>query len=335
MWPRSRHDRHGPGELDRLRRSRRQPPARGPGCSSCCRRRPTRPTTSGAASRSTSTRTAARDTVSGTGRAVKVSFNRPAAIRTRQPRPATSGPTSTWSSGSSEQGYDVTYTDDVAVASGPDRAAPARGASSSPATRSTGRCEEFNGVKAARDAGVNIASFSANTAYWKVRYENGTRTLVCYKTVQGDGSAVSGRDQRQRLGPDGLENTADDALGLDGARGHGRRPPRELHHHLPRQRRAPTATPTRRPAAASGRTCPRTSSSASCTSATTTAHNYPLTSPGGQRRRRVRRPTASGAAPASRPTPRRPSASDIVGWEWDAVPTQAQYPRASPPGSSG
>ena len=60
--------------------------------------------------------------------------------------------------------------------------------------------EQFNSFKAARDAGVNIASFSANTAYWKVRYENGNRTMVCYKTVQGDGSGGSGRVSAQRLG---------------------------------------------------------------------------------------------------------------------------------------
>ena len=131
--------------------------------------------------------------------------------------------------------------------------------------------EQFLNFKAARDAGVNIASFSANTAYWKVRYENGTRTMVCYKTVQGDGSGGSGRVTPNDQGPDGLVGTADDALGLDGQAGHRRRSPAELDHHLPRQRRSPRRPQraARRPRRA--RTCPRTSSSASCTSATTTA----------------------------------------------------------------
>ena len=80
--------------------------------------------------------------------------------------------------------------------------------------------EEFNNFKAARDAGVNIASFSANTAYWKVRYEDGGRTLVCYKTVQGDGSGGSGSRQRRTTGaPTASLDTADDALGLDGVAG--------------------------------------------------------------------------------------------------------------------
>ncbi len=47
---------------------------------------------------------------------------------------------------------------------------------------------EFNNVMAARDAGVNLAFFSGNEAFWKTRWENSIdgsntsyRTLVCYK----------------------------------------------------------------------------------------------------------------------------------------------------------
>lgn len=46
--------------------------------------------------------------------------------------------------------------------------------------------EERDGVEQARDAGVNLAFFSANTCYWRVRFENSStggtnRTMVCYK----------------------------------------------------------------------------------------------------------------------------------------------------------
>ena len=42
------------------------------------------------------------------------------------------------------------------------------------------------------DAGVNIVSLSANTAYWQTRYENNHRTLVCYKTIQGSATGNPG-----------------------------------------------------------------------------------------------------------------------------------------------
>ncbi|MBD2778872.1 DUF4082 domain-containing protein [Iningainema tapete] len=47
--------------------------------------------------------------------------------------------------------------------------------------------EQRDHVELARDAGVNLAFFSANTAYWRVRFENSTingqpnRVMVCYK----------------------------------------------------------------------------------------------------------------------------------------------------------
>ena len=111
---------------------------------------------------------------------------------------------------------------------------------------------EMNGFKAARDAGVNIASFSGNTAYWKVRYEDGGRTLVCYKTVEG----TSSRRQRPRRpkgvndwGPDGIKGTADDALGLDGKAGTADDNPQIRDHDLARQRCPPgqPQRPDRRP----------------------------------------------------------------------------------------
>jgi hypothetical protein len=53
--------------------------------------------------------------------------------------------------------------------------------------------EEYNAVKAARDAGVNLAFFSGDTAFWKTRWSNSIdgsntpfRTLVCYKESQAN-----------------------------------------------------------------------------------------------------------------------------------------------------
>lgn len=48
--------------------------------------------------------------------------------------------------------------------------------------------EERNGVEKARDAGVNLGFFSANTAYWRVRFENSSsgtpnRVMACYKNA--------------------------------------------------------------------------------------------------------------------------------------------------------
>ena len=157
------------------------------------------------------------NTVSGTDRAVKVSFNRPY---------AQAGARMNWFLGPDfellfwleKQGYDVSYTDDVQV-----QANPAQLREHDTIVVS-GHSEywslpQFDGFLNARDAGVNIASFSANTAYWKVRYEDGNRTLVCYKTVQGSGSEGNGTVSANDWGPDGLQGTADDALGLDGKAG--------------------------------------------------------------------------------------------------------------------
>jgi len=51
---------------------------------------------------------------------------------------------------------------------------------------STGHDEYWSGqqrsnVESARAAGVNLAFFSGNEVFWKTRWDNGHRTLVCYK----------------------------------------------------------------------------------------------------------------------------------------------------------
>ena len=141
------------------------------------------------------------------------------------------------------------------------------------------------------------------------------------------------RRRRQRLGP----------------RRHHRAPPttpsastatparptttRELDHDVPRQRRA-TGDPNAPPAAASVPTSRRTSSSGVMYFGDNAAGAFPLHGPGRERQRRVRRATASGATPASPTTSTTTIGTNCVGWEWDAIPTQAQYLERSPPASS-
>ncbi len=267
------------------------------------------------------------NTVSGTSRAVKVSFNRPL-VRAGASHDWFFGPDFDLLSWLEQQGYDVSYTDDVQIAANPGQLLQHN------AVVISGHSEywskgQFDGVKAARDAGVNIASFSANTAYWKVRYEDGERTLVCYKTVEGGGSSGSRRDQRQRLGPGRIAGHRRRRARRRRRRRHRRRQPAELDHDLARQRgaaRRPRGS-RRRP----GRSRP--------------AREPALRRDVRRRQRRSRLPghrarratptasspaTGSGATPASRRTASTNIGTNLVGWEWDAIPTQAQYTSRQP-----
>jgi PKD repeat protein len=125
------------------------------------------------------------NTVAGDERAVAVSFDRPLAEGEEQ-RNKFWGPDYATVQWMEEQGYDVTYTDDVQT-----DAAPAS-LLTHKAIVISGHSEywsngSFNNMLAAREHGVSIASFSANTAYWQTRYTNNRRTIVCYKTIQGAG----------------------------------------------------------------------------------------------------------------------------------------------------
>jgi PKD repeat protein len=96
-----------------------------------------------------------------------------------------------------KQGYDISYTDSTAIAQNPSSLL------SHKVLVIGGHDEywsagELAAVKAAREAGVSIASFSANTSYWKVDYENNFQTIASYKTVQ-DGSL--GRNDKGAEGP--------------------------------------------------------------------------------------------------------------------------------------
>jgi hypothetical protein len=125
------------------------------------------------------------NTISGDARAVKVSFDRPYsgygfrdfdqfdAIRWLE-----------------RSGYDVTYTTDV------DTHLNGAELLRHKAVLSVGHDEYwskemFDAWSAARDAGVNLAFFAANAAYWQVRFEQSDanvpdRVLVCYKDAALD-----------------------------------------------------------------------------------------------------------------------------------------------------
>lgn len=123
------------------------------------------------------------------GRAFKVSYNRPFITRGFEFESAT------WLFGAEfaliqwmeQNGYDITYT------TGLDSARSGSLIKNHKIYVTAGHDEYWSGpqrtnVKAARDAGVNLAFFSGNEMFWKVRWENsidGTntpyRTMVCYK----------------------------------------------------------------------------------------------------------------------------------------------------------
>lgn len=139
-------------------------------------------------------------------RAFKVSYNRPFTTRSFEQEAAT------WVFGAEfsmiqwleQNGYDVTYF------TGVDAARNGSLIKNHKVYTSNGHDEYWSGaqrtnVQAARDAGVNLAFFSGNEVFWKVRFENsidGTntanRTLVCYKETLGSG----GSGPSARLDPD-------------------------------------------------------------------------------------------------------------------------------------
>ncbi|MEA2359025.1 MAG: hypothetical protein QOI62_2285 [Solirubrobacteraceae bacterium] len=78
------------------------------------------------------------------------------------------------------EGYDVTYTTDVDVHNDPGELLRHRLVIVAGHDEYWSK-EQFDGFEAARDAGVNLAFFGGNTAYWQVRYEDAGRTIVSYR----------------------------------------------------------------------------------------------------------------------------------------------------------
>ena len=85
-------------------------------------------------------------------------------------------------------GYDVSYTTDIDMDKDPKQISPngANDTYSHKVLMSVGHDEYWSFAERAkfenaRDAGVHLAFFSGNEVYWKVRWEDDHRTLVCYK----------------------------------------------------------------------------------------------------------------------------------------------------------
>ena len=210
------------------------------------------------------------DTVSGTDRAVKVSFDRPL-DQNDMDRDRYFGPDFFTVQWLEREGYDVAYTDDVQAHLNPSELLEHK-VLTIPGHSEYWSREQFLGFKAARDAGVNIASFSANTAYWKVRYENGDAHDGLLQDRPGRRLGLAQRPCRR---PTIQGRTAKPGQRTTRSASTARRGTADDHPENAtttfRDNGAPPGDLNAPPRAASGPTCRRTSSSASCTSATTTA----------------------------------------------------------------
>jgi PKD repeat protein len=268
------------------------------------------------------------NTVTGTDRAAKVSFNRPydnAELQLNR----FFGPDYDMIVWLEQQGYDVSYTDDVAVSQNPNSLKQHRIVTTAGHSEYW-TAEEYHGFKAARDAGVNVASFDSNTAYWKVRLEDGGRTLVCYKTVQGTGATGNGSATPNDPGPDGVVGTADDALGADGIAGTADDHP-ENSTTTWRDNGAPNGDSNAPPGGRVGPNEPENSLWGNMYVGDNDSNSWPLS---------VTASNASGEFSGDRiwrntgiPTNVTTNiGTNLVGWEWDAVPTQAQYLAFQPSG---
>ncbi|HEV7482624.1 MAG TPA: PKD domain-containing protein [Solirubrobacterales bacterium] len=268
------------------------------------------------------------NTVAGTPRAVKVSFERPM----NDPRVGNRfiGPDFYLIQWLEKEGYDVSYTDDVSVSENPSQLLGHKIDIVSGHSEYWSE-EQMNGFFAARNAGVNIAAFSGNTAYWKVRYEDNYQTLVCYKTVEGSGSTGSGVDGQNDWGPDGKKGTADDALGLDQIAGTADDKPQNSTTTW-RDNGAPPGDPNAPEGGRVGPDRPENMLLGNMYQASQLqAGAFPLQVPAANAQSqyagdRIWRNT--GVSTSGTTT----IGSHLVGWEWDAIPTQAQYLNREPAG---
>ncbi|WP_305784518.1 N,N-dimethylformamidase beta subunit family domain-containing protein [Symbioplanes lichenis] len=150
------------------------------------------------------------------GRAYKVSYNRPFGTRGTGAEDFVFNaeyPMVRWLEAN---GYDVSY---IAGAD-TDRAGTLL--RNHRAFLSVGHDEYWSGqqranVEAARDAGVHLAFFSGNEVFWKTRWENDHRTLVCYKETHANGkidptAAWTGSWRDPRFSPPADGNRPENAL---------------------------------------------------------------------------------------------------------------------------
>jgi YD repeat-containing protein len=270
------------------------------------------------------------ETITGTARAVKVSFERPYVNDYNDANWFLKAdfPMVAWLE---REGYDVDYTESVSVDSNPGQLLNHKTLVFSGHDEYWSEAE-MNGYKAARDAGVNIASFSGNTAYWKVRYEDGGRTLVCYKAVEGtkEGNVPDGSKGVNDWGPDGIKGTKDDALGLDGKAGTSDDNPKYATTTW-RDNGAPPGNPNAPAGGRVGPDQPENSLLGSMYVGDNDNFDYPLTIPatnGADEFAGDRIWRNTGISQGASTTIN----SKINGWEWDSIPTQAQYLSHQPSG---
>ena len=189
-----------------------------------------------------------------------------------------------------EQGYNISYTDSTEIAENPSSLL------SHKVLVIGGHDEYWSGaelkaVETARNDGVSVASFSANTSYWKVEYEDNFQTMASYKTVQDGSFGINDP------GPDGPTTTFRDPGAAAGSAN------------------APKA----------GRKGPNTPENAlwgNMYVGDNDSVSYPLVVPptdssGDYAGDRIWRNT--GINPNTGAT----IGSNLVGWEWDAVPNAA------------
>ncbi len=250
------------------------------------------------------------NTVAGDGRAVAVSFDRPLSSADGNRNAFLNGPDDNMVSWLEQQGYDVTYTDDIQT--------DQNGAAllNHTAIVISGHSEywssaSFNNMLAARDAGVSIASFSGNTAYWQTRYADNYRTLICYKTIQG---------------PNTPNDPASEPNGPSGS-------------HLPqfatttrRDPGAPAGTTGAPPEGRIGPNQPENTLWGTMYVGDNEDVQFPLAIPAGDSNGQFgsnRLWRNAGINSATRTTISTGFGNDIVGWEWDGVPS-ASSPAYAP-----
>ncbi|GAA4424240.1 hypothetical protein GCM10023148_26450 [Actinokineospora soli] len=126
------------------------------------------------------------------GRAFKVSYNRPYRNAGTSSFLNAELPMVRWLE---RNGYDVSYLSGVDVTRNPNLLKNHKVYVSSGHDEYSNNAQ-WNGVQAARDAGVNLFFSSGNTWFWKTRFENSIdgantayRTMVCYKETKSPGGA--------------------------------------------------------------------------------------------------------------------------------------------------
>jgi PKD repeat protein len=252
------------------------------------------------------------NTITGDGRAVAVSFDRPEKEGDQQYNHFF-GPDYLTVFWLEQQGYEVTYTSDVDLDSKPNELLNHK------VDLVSGHSEywshnEFTNFKAARDAGVNVVSVSANTAYWQTRYENNHRTLVCYKTIQGasDGNAGATPNDPASIGPNG-------------------EPLPQFATTTRRDPGAPAGDPNAPPSGRIGPNEPENSLFGVMYIGDNDSERFKLTIPAGNANGEF----ASSAVYRSTGIPTKTATTlpeGIVGWEWDQIPTQPGYLAQEPAG---